>query len=185
MMLPRAAARTRRFFAFGVAMAVPLAPLAAEPVDPRSASTWQIMSGRGVKQYLADRRAELDALEVQITNIDDALLEQLGRLNALRQDVAIARTREADSSARLAAVEAELAGCMHRAEVAYAELSALRSRSNSMKSRLAQGPRAGRDEKDLNALRADVVRLEKENKVLGRAIERAADSQVASSATVK
>lgn len=150
----------------------------AQAGNPRTAGTLDILFSGDSEKFLAAKRAELVRLQRQIAVLDDQLLSRLGELHA--EEVRLQKARGSASVAEnnRKQAEQEVRALKQQAERAYQQTTALKGRADGLKlAAKASAQEAKAEEEKVAALKVDVQRLEDENRVLDRAINRTLKSK--------
>lgn len=140
------------------------------PVDPRQANTLEILSGKGVEDYLANRREELARIRRQVTDLEDAIIFKLGQLHGLEKQLQSVATPSAESARERDELQKLLDEHQKALEASNLKVAQAKAEENRLRTEVAEN--RTRDEAQLAALRSDVSRLESENVVRVQAIDR-------------
>ena len=150
----------------------------AQAGNPRTAGTLDVLFSGDSEKYLAAKRAELARLQGQISQLDDRLLSRLGELHAEEMRLQKARGSASTAESRRQAAEQEVRALKQQAERAHQQTAELKGRADGLKlAAKASAQEAKAEEEKVSALKSDVQRLEDENRVLDRAINRTLKSK--------
>jgi chromosome segregation ATPase len=150
----------------------------AQAGNPRTAGTLDILFSGDSDKYLAGKRAELARLQDQLSALDDRLLSRLGELHAEEARLQKVRGSNAQAENERKGAEDEVRALKQQAERAYQQTAALKGRADGLKlAAKASAQEARAEEEKVSALKSDVQRLEDENRILDRAINRTLKSK--------
>lgn len=142
-------------------------------VDPRAASTLEVLHGGGIENYLAERRLQLAKVQQRVDELDQTLIFKMGQLRRIEKDLAAAQKLDVEAQKERDELLQLVTERQREADEAIsraAEARAEKTRLEALRDEVAANPEA--DAAERQALEKRVAQLEQEVRILDRAIER-------------
>lgn len=137
-------------------------------------STWDLLFRYDdLKSYLQARRAELQYLNKKLTDLDDNVLEKIGKLRRAQKELKQQQQITGTSNENRQKAIDELEALQRQADNSFTQIMAAKGQQEKLQDQsIAYESQVEKDQNEINELKQDVTQLEKEVVVLDKAVDR-------------